>query len=211
MCPFCYIGKRKFEKALKKLPETDQVKVIWKSFQLNPDMKTQPGKNMIEYLAEVKGWSIEQSKEMHANVTAMAKEEGLDYRFDKAIVANSFDAHRLLQMAKASDKGNEAEEMLFKYYFTEGKNIADHTFLTELGIELGLNKTDIEDMLSSDKYSEEVNHDVYESQQLGIRGVPFFLLNRKYGISGAQPTQAFVGVLEQSLGEWKGQLRNVLP
>jgi predicted DsbA family dithiol-disulfide isomerase len=210
MCPFCYIGKRRFEKALKKLPEADQVNVTWKSFQLNPDMKTQPEKNIIEYLAEVKGWSVEQSKEMHANVTGMAKEEGLDYRFDKAVVANSFDAHRLLQMAKAHGKGNEAEELLFKYYFTEGKNIADHTFLAELGAELGLQKSDVEDMLSSNKYSEEVNHDIYESQQLGVRGVPFFVLNRKYGISGAQPTESFVGALEQSLGEWREQLKNVL-
>lgn len=210
MCPFCYIGKRRFEKALKKLPEADKVKVTWKSFQLNPDLKTQPEKNIIEHLAEIKGWSIEQSTEMHANVTNMAKEEGLDYRFDKAVVANSFDAHRLLQMAKTKGLGDQAEELLFKYYFTEGKNIADHGFLTEVGVELGLNKTEVEEMLSSDKFSEEVNKDIYESHQLGVRGVPFFVMNQKYGISGAQPTETFVGALEQSLGEWKDQLRNVL-
>jgi len=210
MCPFCYIGKRRFEKALKKLPEADQIKVTWKSFQLNPDMKTQPDKNIIEYLAEVKGWSIEQSKEMHANVTGMAKEEGLDYRFDKAVVANSFDAHRLLQMAKANGKGDEAEELLFKYYFTEGKNIADHGFLADLGVELGLVRSEVEEMLASTKYTEEVNRDIDESQQLGVRGVPFFVLNRKYGISGAQPAESFEGALVQSLGEWKEQLKNVL-
>lgn len=208
MCPWCYIGKRRFEKAMSQLPEADQIEVEWKSFQLNPHMKTQPDKNIIEYLAELKGWSLDQSKKMHDHVTDLAKAEGLDYRFDKAVVANSFDAHRFLQYAKKHNLGDQAEELLFTYYFTHGKNIADHSFLVELGAELGLDKTKIQNMLKTDEYTAEVNNDVNESQNLGIQGVPFYVLNRKYGISGAQPTDSFLQALQQSFGEWKESVKD---
>ena len=122
MCPFCYIGKRRFEAALLKFEHKDEVEIIWKSFQLNPHMKTDPEKNINQYLAEIKGWTLDQAESMNERVTQMAKAEGLHYDFDKAIVANSFDAHRLIQLAKTHNKGDEAEERLFKAYFSEGKN-----------------------------------------------------------------------------------------
>ena len=143
MCPFCYIGKRKFEQALAQFEHTDEVEVTWKSFQLNPDMQTVSDKNITQYLAEIKGWSFEQDKSMNDHVTALAKEVDLQYNFDKALVANSFDAHSLIQMAKKHGKDNEAEERLFKAYFTEGKNIADYDTLMNIGVELGLDKTAI--------------------------------------------------------------------
>jgi predicted DsbA family dithiol-disulfide isomerase len=202
MCPFCYIGKRRLEEALAKFEHAGEIQINWKSFQLNPDMPTMPGKNIIEYLAEIKGWSLEQSHEMHEHVSQMAKEVGLVYDYDKAVVANSFDAHRLIQFAKKHMKGDLAEERLFKAYFTEGKNIADQEVLKALGIEIGLDENELSQVLTSDAFAEEVQQDIYEAQQVGVRGVPFFVLNRKYGISGAQPTAIFLNALNQSYQEW---------
>lgn len=201
MCPFCYIGKRKFEKALEQFAQGDEVEVVWKSFQLNPLLKTQPGKSLNQYLSEAKGWSLEQAAQMNERVTQMAREEGLDYHLEKAVVANSFDAHRLVQFAKQKGKGDAAEEVLFRAYFTEGKNTADHAVLMSLGESIGLNQTEVAEMLNSDRYSDEVKADIAESDQLGIRGVPFFVIDRKYAISGAQPVDVFLNALEQAHSE----------
>ena len=208
MCPFCFIGKRRFEKALEKFPHKEEVEVVWKSFQLNPDMKTEPGKNINEYLAEVKGWSIDQAREMNDRVTAMAREEGLHYNFDQTIVANSFDAHRLVQLAKEKGKGDEMEEALFHAYFEEGKNIADATTLIDLAAGIGLARQEVSELLSGQSYSEQVDADIYEAQQIGVRGVPYFVLNDRYAVSGAQATDTFAGALEKAYGEWEKENRN---
>lgn len=201
MCPFCYIGKRKFEAALEQFENKANVEVVWKSFQLNPAMKTDPSKNITNYLAEIKGWSLEQAKEMNTHVTNMAKEVGLHYDFDKAIVANSFDAHRLIQLAKKHGKGDEAEEQLFKAYFTEGKNTDDHSTLIEIGISIGLNEIEVKQVLASDQFADDVRKDIIEAQQIGVRGVPFFVVDRKYGVSGAQPTEVFLETLTKAWAE----------
>jgi predicted DsbA family dithiol-disulfide isomerase len=203
MCPFCYIGKRKFEHALSQFTHKDQVNVVWKSFQLNPDMKTEPGKNINQYLAEVKGWGLDEAKRMNDHVTAMAREVGLSYDFDKAVVANSWDAHRLIQLAKQNGLGDSAEERLFKAYFTEGRDTSDHATLVELGTEIGLDAAAIEQMLQSNQFAEAVNQDVYEAQQVGARGVPFFVLNRRYAVSGAQQPETFLGALNTAWAEWE--------
>lgn len=201
MCPFCYIGKRKFEKALAQFENAEQIEIIWKSFQLNPGMKTDPKKSINEYLAEIKGMPIEQAKEINEHVTQLAKEVGLQYNFDKAIVANSMDAHRLIQFAKEKNKDGEAEERLFTAYFTEGKNIADHSTLALLASEIGLNSEEVHSFLKSNKYTEEVNHDIAEAQKIGVRGVPFFVIDRKYGISGAQESDKFLQALTKAWSE----------
>ena len=201
MCPFCYIGKRKFENALAKFDQKDKVEVTWKSFQLNPEMKTEPGKNINQYLAEAKGWSLDEAKAMNNRVTGMAKEVGLNYDFDKAVVANSFDAHRFVQLAKKEGKGDAAEERLFKAYFTEGKNIADHNTLSTLASEIGMDGKEVETMLSGNENTEAVLADVKEAEQIGVRGVPFFVIDRKYAISGAQPEETFLKALNQALDE----------
>lgn len=203
MCPFCYIGKRKFEQALSQFPHQDQVKITWKSFQLNPDMKTEPDRSINDYLADMKGWSLDEARSMNDRVTAMAHEVGLTYDFDRAVVANSFDAHRLIQLAKTNGLGDAIEERLFKAYFTEGRNVADHATLLELGMEIGLDKIAIENLLSSNQFSREVKQDVYEAQQVGARGVPFFVLNRRYAVSGAQQPQTFLGALQTAWSEWE--------
>jgi predicted DsbA family dithiol-disulfide isomerase len=203
MCPFCYIGKRKFEKALEGFSNHDNIEIVWKSFQLNPDMKTEPGKNISQYLAEVKGWSLDYAKQMNDQVSAMAAKEGLQYNLDKAVVANSFHAHRFVQLAKKKGKGDAAEEQLFKAYFTDGKNIADHTVLIELGKAIGLDPEELKDMLDSNKYAEEVQRDIYESRQVGARGVPFFVFNQKFAVSGAQDSQVFLNALNKSWAEFE--------
>ncbi len=198
MCPFCYIGKRHFEKALEQFESKDKVEIEWKSFQLNPDMKSQPGKNLNQYLAEIKGIPLEQAKEMNAYVTNMAAASGLEYHLDKAIPANSKDAHRIIQLAKTKGLGDVAEEYFFHAYFTEGKDISDHTFLLEAGIEIGLDKNEVKEVLDSDLFALEVEQDVHEASQLGIRGVPFFVIDRKFGISGAQPVDVFIDTLNKA-------------
>lgn len=198
MCPFCYIGKRKFEQALAQFPERERVQVEWKSYQLDPELETNPDQSVNEMLAERKGLPVEQARQMNTQVTQMAKEVGLKYNMDKAVVANSFDAHRLIQLAKQQGKGDEAEERLFRAYFTEGRNIADHDTLLELGQEIGLQKDIVQQMLATDAFADEVRYDIREAQQLGLRGVPFFVLNRQYGVSGAQPPEAFLQALQQA-------------
>jgi len=191
MCPFCYIGKRRLESALKDFEFADQIKIEWKSFLLNPDMVTDPNKSTLEYLSETKGWSLAQTEQITQQVVDMAKEEGLVYHMDKTVVANAKNAHRLLQLAKTLKKGDAMKERLLKAYFTEGKNIDDKGTLNLLALEVGLEKERVIACLDSDEFSEKVDQDIYESRLIGVRGVPFFVLDRKFGISGAQPKEAF--------------------
>jgi predicted DsbA family dithiol-disulfide isomerase len=200
MCPFCYIGKRKFEKALEDF-HGDEVQVNWRSFQLNPGLQTEPGKNIHQYLAEIKGISTTQAKQLNERVTKMAADAGLRYNFDTAVVANSFDAHRFSHLAKKHGLQDAAEERLFAAYFSEGKNTADHETLAELGVEIGLDRSEVLRMLESDEYGQQVEEDIIEAQRLGIHAVPFFVFDRKYAVSGAQPSEVFREVMETSLRE----------
>lgn len=202
MCPFCYIGKRKFEAALGQFAHKDHVEVTWKSYQLNPHVRTDPQKNIHQYLAEVKGWTLQRAQEMNDYVTDMARGVGLEYRMDDAIIANSFDAHRLSHMAKAEGLQNEAEEKIFAAYFTDGKNTADSNVLADIGQSIGLDKEKVLEMLGSSDYSKEVEQDIREAMEIGIRGVPFFVLDRKYAISGAQESNAFLQALNQAWQEY---------
>ena len=203
MCPFCYIGKRKFEAALNQFPEKENVQLIWKSFQLSPDMKTDPGKNINQFLAAHKGISLQEAKHMNDRVTQLAAKVGLVYNFDTAIVANSFNAHRLVHFAKHHGKQNEAEEQLFKAYFTDGKNTDDISTLIQLGAEIGLDTAALKTALETNMYAEDVKADIYEARQIGVRGVPFFVFNRTYAVSGAQESPVFLQTLEKSFAEWR--------
>jgi len=201
MCPFCYIGKRKFEKALSQFPHKDKVIVIWKSFQLDPTTITDPSLNNIENLAQKKGWSKEQTDQTIAHVTGIAKQVGLDFHFEKAVVANSLDAHRLSHLAKKYGKQNELEEKLFSAYFIEGKNTADFNTLLQIATELDLDKTEVSALLRSTTYTNEVCQDIKQAQQFGVNGVPFFVLDNKYAISVAQESDTFLGALTKSYEE----------
>ncbi|MBC7695441.1 MAG: DsbA family oxidoreductase [Burkholderiales bacterium] len=201
MCPFCYIGKRKFEKALEQFPHKKYINIIWKSFQLDPDSVTDPNLNTIDHLAKRKGWSKQQAQETTAHVTDIAKQVGLEFNFDKAVVANSFDAHRLSHLAKKYNKQNDLEEQLFKAYFTDGKNTADHKILTKIGMESGIEEQEIVNVLKSDQYAAEVHEDIVQAQKIGVQGVPFFVLDRKYAVSGAQEPEAFLETLIKAYEE----------
>ena len=201
-CPFCYIGKRKLEKALDKFPNKDQVEIEWKSFQLNPDQKTDPSINSLEYLSRSKGWSMPQTIQISKQVEEMAESEGLQYQLDKTVVANTKNAHRLIHLAKESGKGGEMKERLLKAYFTEGLNVDDQETLVKLGSEVGLDPIKIQNLFNSDQFDEAVAHDIYESRQIGVQGVPFFVLDRKFGISGAQADEVFDQTLEKAWNEF---------
>ncbi len=201
MCPFCYIGKRRFEAALAQFAHRDQVEVVWKSFQLDPYLVTDPKKSVKQQLADSKGWSLGQTDEAMAYVVNMAKEVGLTYDFDKAVVANSFDAHRFSHLAKKHKLQDEAEERLFSAYFTEGKNTADRETLVRLGTEIGLDPAETSRVLSGNDYAEDVETDIYEARQVGVSGVPFFVFDDKYAVSGAQSSALFLEVLEKVFEE----------
>jgi protein disulfide-isomerase len=205
-CPFCYIGKRRFEAALDQFKHKDQVEIQWKSFELEPEMRTDTTTNIYEHLAARKGQSLQWSVGAHGQMTAMAKEEGLEFNFDRTVVANSFDAHRLIHFGIENGLGDVTKERLLKAYFTEGKDISDHLTLIQLGAEIGLDGVAVKDMLRSDDYKSEVRLDEMKARTLGIRGVPFFVLNDRFGVSGAQSPEIFLQSLEQAWAESEKEL-----
>jgi protein disulfide-isomerase len=197
MCPFCYIGKRQLETALAAFPGND-FEIEWKSFQLDPTIEPQSGKDVYTFLAERKGISVEQSIEMHKGVTERAKSVGLDYHFDKAIISNSLTAHRIIHLAKAKKLGDKMEEIFFKAYFTEGKDLNDASTLIELGIQAGLGSDEVKEVVQNENlYLKDVKDDIKEAQEIGVQGVPFFVFDRKYAVSGAQPVEAFVNTIKE--------------
>lgn len=205
MCPFCYIGKRRFEEALAAFEHKDKVEIEWKSFQLNPTLKTNTSTSIHQYLADVKGWNLDYAKQLNQQVTEMAAQVGLTYNFDEAVVANSFNAHRFSHLAKKYNQGDAAEEQLFKAYFTNGKNIDDVDTLAGLGAEIGIDSNEVKETLSTNTYADEVHHDMYEAEQLGIRGVPFFVMNNHYAVSGAQATEVFLNTIVSAYAEFSQQ------
>ena len=205
MCPFCYIGKRKFENALNQFKDKDQIEIVWKSFQLAPDMETDVAKNIHEFLAAHKGMPIEQAKGMNDHVANMAKQVGLVYNFDKTIPANSFLAHQFSHLALKHHLQDQAEEALFKAYFTDGKNIDDINTLVQIGTELGLDADEITNALNGHSYANEVRSDMSEARQIGVNGVPFFVFDRKVAISGAQDSAIFLEAIENTFAKWSEQ------
>lgn len=198
-CPFCYIGKRKLEAALAEFSHRDKVNIHWKSFQLSPDLVTQPGLSIHEFLATHKGFSTEQAQQMNAQVTERAAANGLNYQLDNIIVANTMKAHCFAHFAGQQGKQAEAEEALFRAYFTEGKNIDDIPTLLQIGTDIGLNIHHLEDTLRDGTLVDLVREDIYDAQQLGVRSVPCFVFNRKYAIAGAQDSSLFLQTLQKAL------------
>lgn len=203
MCPFCYIGKKRFETALKQSGHSEKIEIIWKSFQLNPHQKTEPGKNINQYLSEHKGISLKEAESMNQYVTNLALKEGLIFDFSKSVLANSFNAHKLSHLAKKHNIQNQTEDALFKAYFTDGKNIDDRNDLITIGLELGMEKGEIEDCIDNETYTWDVRNDLDEANRLNIHSVPFFLFNRKYAVSGAREVEVFNQALEVSISDWQ--------
>lgn len=203
ICPFCYIGKRNFETALEHFGDKEHVVVEWKSFQLDPSIPDVAGESYEEYLIKRKGMPAEQVKGMLGNVTEMAKQVGLHYHLDKSVIVNSQKAHELIRFAKSKGLGSRVEERLFGAFFTEGKNIADTETLVQLGQDIGLSASELKAAFENENYKYQVAQDIQESQNLSVKGVPFFVLDRKYAVSGAQPPAAFLETLDKAFTEWR--------
>ncbi|SEK34103.1 Predicted dithiol-disulfide isomerase, DsbA family [Paenibacillus sp. cl141a] len=201
MCPFCYIGKRRFESALEQFPHKDQVEVVYRSFELDPNASYKPGVSMDELLAAKYGMSIEQAKAANANVTQQAASVGLTYHMDRVIPANSFNAHRLVHFAVQHGKMKDMTERLFRAYFTDAENLEDKNLLADLAAEVGLEREQAMAVLESDAFQSEVRADEAAATNLGIRGVPFFVLGGKYAVSGAQPLEVFTDALDKAYRE----------
>jgi predicted DsbA family dithiol-disulfide isomerase len=202
-CPFCYIGKRKFEDALAKFKNVASIEVAWKSFELVPGFKTMPDKNMHQFLSALKGISLEQAVAASDQVADAATQVGLVYNFHTTIPANSFNAHRIIKLAKHFNLEDATKEVLFKAYFTDGRNIDDIPTLMQLGKEAGLPVAELKSVLESSRYADEVNRDVDEARQRAITSVPSYVLNKKLTIAGAQSSEVFLEKLEKAFMEWK--------
>jgi predicted DsbA family dithiol-disulfide isomerase len=200
-CPFCWLGKRRFESGLARFDRPDLVDVEWKSFQLNPGLRTDPSVRVHEHVARKYGIDPAAARRNNERLAAAGRGIGLAYDFDRVLVANTFDAHRLIQLAKAEGKGDEAEERLFRAYFGEGRNVADRELLADLGVDIGLERARVAAALAGDDYAEAVRADMAAARELGITGVPFFVIDRRYGVSGAQDAEVFANALEQVLAE----------
>ncbi|WP_138751209.1 DsbA family oxidoreductase [Paenibacillus sinopodophylli] len=201
VCPFCYIGKRKFELAFEKFTHKDSIEMTYKSFELDPG--ADPNSNISTYsmLAAKYGMSLEKAKEMTLNVAEQAAAVGLEFHFELAVSTNTFDAHRLVKYAAQHGKEIEMSERLFKAHFTDGHNIGNHDQLVNLASEAGLNAKEVLAMLQTSQFSDVVRDEEEEGSSLGIKGVPFYVVDRKYAVSGAQSPEVFLDTLNKAWEE----------
>jgi predicted DsbA family dithiol-disulfide isomerase len=204
VCPWCYIGKRRFERALAQFDGADDVEVEWRSFQLNPDHPSGVRTAHDEHLAAKLGASLDQVRALNRRVIDLAAAEGLAYDFDRYQVVNTFDAHRVTHLAKARGLGEEVQERLLRAQLVEGEVLDDHDTLVRLATEVGLEAAEVRDALASDAWSAEVRDDLQLARELGINGVPFFVIDRRFGVSGAQESDLFLQVLEHARAQSAG-------
>lgn len=198
VCPWCYIGKRHLEQALAEFPHADDVTVTYRSYQLSPDTPKEATGTLTEMLSAKYGVSLAEAQAMNDRVTGVAAEAGLEYHLDRAHPANTVDAHRLLHFAAAQGKQAELKERLLAAYFTEGKRIGDADVLVAEAEAVGLDGDAARAVLAGDDYADEVNADFSLARAFGITGVPFFVIDRKYGLSGAQPASTLRQALEEA-------------
>lgn len=198
VCPWCYIGKRRFEAALGRFSHRDDVEVVWRSFELDPNAPARRTGDSAQRLADKYGMSRAQAVASQDRLTQMAAQEGLAFHFDRAQSGNTFDAHRLLHLAAERGVQDEVKERLFRAYFTEGEPIGDRETLIRLAAEVGLASAEAEAVLASNTYAEDVRAEEHEAAELGINGVPFFVVDRRYGVSGAQPADVLLQVLDRA-------------
>jgi predicted DsbA family dithiol-disulfide isomerase len=207
VCPWCHIGKRRFEAALAQFPHRDSVTVEWKAFELDPDAPSagadEPASptEYAERLAEKYGTDVASAQQMIENMTAQAAVEGLDFRFDQAVRANTFDAHQVIHLAGERGVQDAVKERLLRAYFGQGEAVGDREKLVRLAAEAGLDAEEVREVLEEQRFADAVRADEAEAQALGIRGVPFFVVDRKYGMSGAQPADVLLQVLERAWAE----------
>ena len=204
VCPWCYIGKRRIENALAAFEHADEVEVHWRSYQLDPGAPTEPTESAAAMIARKYGQSAAGAQQMQDRVEAVAAEEGLVYRLSQTLHLNTVDAHRLIHLAHAeggNDLQGRVKEALLAAYFTEARNVADHAVLREVAVAAGLEPTRVDQVLASREFEADVHADAEQAQAYGATGVPFFVIDQKYGVSGAQPTEVFSQVLEKAWSE----------
>ena len=205
VCPWCYIGKRRFEAALARFPHREQVEVVWRSFELDPHAESVraagEGPDHAELLAAKYAMSRAQAEAAIGSVTQAAAGEGLDFHLDVSLRSNTFDAHRLIHLAAARGLQGAVKERLMRAYFSEGAPVGDRDTLVRLAAEAGLDAADVEKVLETDERADAVRADEAEARALGITGVPFFVVDRSYGVSGAQPADQLLAVLERAWSE----------
>ena len=207
VCPWCHIGKRRFEAALARFPHREHVEIEWKSFELDPGAVSAPAgqpagpTEYAERLARKYGTTLQGAQQMTDTMTVQAAAEGLDFRFDQAVRANTFDAHQVIHLAGLRGVQDAVKERLLRAYFTEGEAVGDRETLARLAAEAGLDADEVRAALDDQRYAGAVRADEAEAGAIGISGVPFFVVDRKYGVSGAQPAEALLQVLERAWAE----------
>jgi len=199
VCPWCYIGKRRFERALERFDGAADVEIVWRSFQLNPTHPKGLREAHDESLARKLGATVDQVHELNERVVSLAAAEGLEYHLSEdGVTGNTFDAHRLLQLAGSRGRQDAAVERLFRAYFTEGRSVFEPEALTPLAVEAGLDEAEVREVLAGDAYADAVAADMREARALGVNGVPFFVIDRRFGVSGAQATEVFAQTLARA-------------
>lgn len=196
-CPWCYIGKRRFEAALEEFEHRDDVRVTWRSFELDPEAPPERVGDRAERLAQKYGMTVEQARAAEQQLTGVAAGEGLGFRFDIARSGTTFDAHRVVHLAETHGLQDAIKERLLRAYFTEGELMSDHDTLVRLAVEAGIDEQEVRELLDSDLYAEEVRDDEQSATQLGISAVPTFVVDRRLGVSGAQPPDALLEFLRE--------------
>jgi predicted DsbA family dithiol-disulfide isomerase len=197
-CPWCYVGKRRFEAALAGFEHRDAVEVTWRSFELDPAAPAERPLSGAEHLAEKYGTSVDQARAMHDRMTEVAASEGLDFHFDRARGGNTFDAHRVVHLAAEHGKQDAMEERLMRAYLSDGELISDAATLERLAIEVGVPAEAVRDLLAGERFADAVRDDERTGAALGISGVPFFVVDRQFGASGAQPPEVLGELLQRA-------------
>ena len=200
-CPWCYVGKRRFERALQQFEHAGDVEVMWRSFELDPHAPRTHAESQDELLAKKYGMPVDKARAMNERMTAEARKEGLDFHLDRVKVGNTFDAHRLVHLAAESGRADVMKERLMRAYFTEGEAVGDPDTLMRLGAEVHLDEDRVSEVLNSDAYASDVRADEERARSFGISGVPFIAIDEKYGVSGAQPAEVLLGALCQAYEE----------
>lgn len=197
-CPFCYLGKRHLELALDRLGLQGEVKVVWHSFQLDPDLKTDTTISLYDYLAREKGWPRKDVEAINARLNASGADADIAFHFERVVVANTYRAHVLLQAARKQNKQQELGAGLFEAYFSAGKNVDDVQVLMTLATETGMDTTGLREALERDAFAESIRADLTEASRRGIGAVPHFIINGTQSISGAQPVSVFQEALKKA-------------
>ncbi len=196
-CPWCYVGKRRFEAALERFEHADEVTVTWRSFELDPTAPAERAESGAEHLAAKYGTSLEQARAMEQGMTETAAADGLELRFDRLRTGNMFDAHRVLHLAHAHGRQDAAKERFMRAYLTEGELMSDHATLRRLAVEAGLPEAEVVETLATDRFAEGVREDERTASSFGASAVPFFVVDRAIGASGAHPADAMLQLLQQ--------------